>query len=90
MTPIWNRIEFGSWFHGKLEISVNEYGDEKSDGNGGPIVLGLAGSGYDGDCDQSIWIMPAVARDMAQKLLDAAAAVDAAGRSRKKDKGSAQ
>ena len=70
--PVWKNIEFDGWRRGDITISVNPFGE-------GPIILELEGNNGDYCTDNSEWMTPTAARELAAKLIEAADAADKAG-----------
>lgn len=70
--PVWNKIEFDTWSRHEIEVSTNSYAD-------GPVILKIYGNNTD-ILDLDDWMTPEAARELASKLIEAADAVDRAGR----------
>lgn len=73
MKPAWNKIDFKRWALGAVSVGANRYDGDT------PIWLELEGDGYEIP-ERAESFSPEDARAIAKKLIEAADAVDAAGR----------
>jgi len=79
MKPVWNKIDFDPWSRGNLQIETNYFSEN-------PIILELEGDGYE-TYDLRESMTPREARELAQKLIEAADAADRAGAFTNGDRG---
>lgn len=78
MSEVWNPIDFEFWENvdGEIQITTNEHGG-KPPYMRGPIILSVDGVG-EGRSD--VWLSVEEARVVASKLIEAADAVELAGK----------